>query len=256
MIISDVHRYLFIEIPLTGSWAIRKELCDYYGGRPILHKHASYPEFFAQASTAEKEHFVFATVRNPLDTVVSNYFKVKSNYKSIFTGVEALQGLRMEHADLKKYEYVTGSEASFDDYFGKYHHRPYSSMIDLSAGHLDFVIRFEHLQEDFTEVLRRLGIAQVRPVPVLNKTPSKKGNWQAYYSSDATIEQAKRVCGPFMNRWGYRVPADWGESKVSRMMNMEYRILGKLRATYLLHFRYNNSQYAGLVRRLRAYLFN
>jgi len=45
MIVSHRHRYLFIEIPLTGSWAIHRELREHYGGSPILHKHASYPEY-------------------------------------------------------------------------------------------------------------------------------------------------------------------------------------------------------------------
>lgn len=37
MIISHEHKYLFIEIPLTASWAVRKELCEFYGGEAILH---------------------------------------------------------------------------------------------------------------------------------------------------------------------------------------------------------------------------
>jgi hypothetical protein len=45
MIVSHQYKCLFMEIPLTASWAISQELCRYYGGASILHKHATYVEF-------------------------------------------------------------------------------------------------------------------------------------------------------------------------------------------------------------------
>ena len=76
MIISHEYKYLFIEIPLTASWAIQLELCQFYGGAPILHKHATYAEFRNIASEEELNYLVFATVRNPLDKIVSRYHKI------------------------------------------------------------------------------------------------------------------------------------------------------------------------------------
>lgn len=45
MIISHKYRLLFIEVPLTASWAIHHELCNNYEGKPILHKHATYSDY-------------------------------------------------------------------------------------------------------------------------------------------------------------------------------------------------------------------
>lgn len=44
MVISHQNRFVFVEHPLTASWAIRHELCTMYGGEPILRKHAFYAE--------------------------------------------------------------------------------------------------------------------------------------------------------------------------------------------------------------------
>ena len=63
MVIGREHRYVFVEIPLTGSWAIHNELVENYGGQAILHKHATYEEFARQASADELAYFAFATVR-------------------------------------------------------------------------------------------------------------------------------------------------------------------------------------------------
>ncbi|MBA3404443.1 MAG: hypothetical protein H0U13_07160, partial [Gemmatimonadaceae bacterium] len=69
MIISDRHRYLFVELPRTGSTAIHRELCAMYDGEPILQKHATYGDFLKIATDDQRRYFVFSTVRNPLDDV-------------------------------------------------------------------------------------------------------------------------------------------------------------------------------------------
>ena len=45
MIISEKNKYLFLELPRTGSTAISKELRDHYDGKRILRKHSLYHEF-------------------------------------------------------------------------------------------------------------------------------------------------------------------------------------------------------------------
>jgi hypothetical protein len=39
----------------------------------------------------------------------------------------------------------------------------HSDMIDLSGRYLNYIIRFENLQKDFTALLMKLGIEQVQP---------------------------------------------------------------------------------------------
>lgn len=255
MIISHKHRYLFIEIPLTASWAIRHELCEYYDGAPILHKHASYPEFRRIATADERSYFVFATVRNPLDEVVSRYFKLKTDHKGAFSNPEATESLKAEYADHQKYKFIKKSDGTFESYFKKYHKRTFGGMIDLSSDDLDFVIRFERLQADFSEVLRLLGIKQLRPVPVMNRTQGRKPDWESYYTLEI-IQQAQRVFGPFIKKWGYEFPAGWGDCQITWLSQVEYQMVGLARRLYLTHFRYSDKAYAKAIRWLRAYLID
>ena len=56
MVISHRFKYLFIETPQTGSWAIRDELIKNYHGLPILSKHSVFSEFLEIASEEEKTY--------------------------------------------------------------------------------------------------------------------------------------------------------------------------------------------------------
>jgi hypothetical protein len=253
MIISQQHRYLFVEIPLTASWAIRHELVEHYGGVPILHKHASYPEFVPVASGEEEDYFVFATVRHPLDEAVSRYFKLVTDHKGAFSDPAALQALQVDRSDLEKFEFIRETGAGFADYFRRYHRRPFNTIIDLSAGRLDFVIRYERLQGDFAEVLRRLDLEQVGPIPVMNRTQGRRPEWQSYYTPDL-FEQAVRRFGSYMSKWGYEYPPEWGSYSPHWWDELEFRLVGMTRRFYLRHFRYSEGMAGRAARALRARL--
>ena len=94
MIISHTHRYLFVELPRTGSTAISRELVQNYEGAHILWKHATYQDFLKVAKPEEKEYFVFSGIRNPLDDAVSRYFKIMTDHRERFTDPEKLKRRR------------------------------------------------------------------------------------------------------------------------------------------------------------------
>jgi hypothetical protein len=253
MIISHAHRYLFIEIPLTASWATRYELCAFYGGEPMLHKHAAYREFAAQATADEQTYFVFAAVRNPLDAAVSGYFKLLSDHKGHFSGQDSVKSGQADYRDLAKYRWIQQRSATFADYFRRYQNRPYVDMIERSRRRLDFVIRYENLQADFAAALGHVGLEPVRPIPRLAATAGKDRPWLAYYTPDL-VPQAKRQFGPAMRSWGYAFPAEWGPHHVSPAAALQFHLLRQLQAIYLDHFRYRSGRAAAAVRRLRALL--
>jgi hypothetical protein len=250
MILSCRHRYLFIEVPLTASWAIHHELCTYYDGVPILHKHASYPEFAALGQGEPGDLYVFATVRHPLDEVVSRYFKLKTDHNHAFSDPRSVEALTADYADLEKYRFVTNG-GTFEQYVRRYHRRPFTGMIDLSAGPLDHLIRYESLQAGFCELLHKLGLEQVRPLPLVNKTAGRRPDWQSYYPP-SLIQQVKASFGPFMQSWGYRFPAGWGPVAPSRLQIARYRAVRSLARLYLTQVRYRRGPGARLVRHLRA----
>lgn len=252
MIISDHYKYLFIEIPLTASWAIRNELCKYYDGVPILHKHATYAEYRKIASEAQLKYFIFATVRNPLDCIVSRYYKFIGDHKGIYTNPEFLSKTDVDYSDVKKFQLIKDLDLDFEGYFRKFYKIPFSDMADLSNGHYHYVIRFEELQSGFSKVLRELNISQVRPVPITNKTEGRKTKSFEEHYTPGMINKAQKICGPYMKKWNYNFPDGWRIYQPNWMDQMEYNFFNKLRYIYMINFRYNDSPYAKVMRSLRG----
>lgn len=230
MIISHQHRYVFIEIPHTATTTISRELCEYYGGTPILHKHATYREYLRTASAEEAGYFCFAGTRNPLDIIVTTYFKLRTNHHNFYTDPAHWreQGGHVSAVRLQRFKYVQAHETDFAHYFAKFHRIPFDSWGSPRPADFDFIVRFEQLQEDFATVLARLGLAQVRPLPVRNKTGERAQDFRAYYTSEL-YGQAARICGPYMWRWGYPFPEEWGRDRPPLSSNALFLMLGFLR---------------------------
>jgi len=231
LVVSDKHRYVFVELPRTGSSAIRRTLTQRYDGRPVLYKHATYEEFLKTASEEQKKYFVFSCIRNPLDDAVSLYFKLKTNHKNKFqsggrrqpvlrTMIRRLQGKAGFHP-----------QTSFPEFFLKSYKLPYDQWSSLSHHRFDYVIGFENLASDFAEVLKRLGLKPVSTLPVWNRTSGKTRDFASYYTP-RTIERAKCVFGPYMKQWGYEFPPEWGDAEVGGWTGLQFKMLRMLRLFY------------------------
>jgi hypothetical protein len=70
------------------------------------------------------------------------------------------------------------------------------------------------------------------------------------------IKPAKRICGPFMKKWKYPIPENWGSQSISPIYDLEYLSFNKLRYLYTVYLRYNNASFAILLRKLRARLYS
>jgi Sulfotransferase family len=239
MIISHINKYLFVELPLTGSTAIRKELCQSYDGMPILCKHATYEDFRKTASSEEKGYFVFSCIRNPLDTVVSSYFKYRTNHKGRFTDPRRLarnNGVA-GYFDNKIFDFLRNPGSDFTTFFLKFYKIPYNNWASLSHQKFNFIIRFENLQDDFARALTLIGIKPKRLLPLLNKTSMKDRDFLSYYTP-RTIRRAKRVFGPFMHQWGYKFPPAWGSNSVPWWNRLEFEFFNLFRHFYWRHLRF------------------
>jgi hypothetical protein len=238
MIISRKHRYLFVELPRTGSTAISRELREYYDGTPILQKHATYNDFLNIASPEEKKYFVFAGIRNPLGDAVSLYFKLESGHHRIWTDPAKVKRSRRlaDYVRSRMFRYVNETKADFPTYFKKFYKVPYNTWSDLSHRQFDFIIRFENLQEDFADALRLIGIEPKRPLPIANKTNKPEKDYLSYYTPDI-IPVAKRVFGPYMKQWGYTFPPEWGDDSNSWWNEMEFMFINFFRRFYWRYLR-------------------
>jgi len=232
MIISHPHRYLFVEIPYTASTAISRELCENYGGSPILHKHATYREFLRVATVEEREYFVFAGIRNPMDMVVSVYFKQKTDHQNFFTNPEHWQenGGHITVLARRQFEFIQETGCDFATYFKRFYKIPYDTWGSPSPNDFDFVIQFERLQADFVRLLELLGLQQVRPLPIVNKTAERRPHYSSYYT-DEIMPRARRIFGPFMERWGYDLPSEWSEESGRLKYRLQFLLLSYLRRT-------------------------
>jgi hypothetical protein len=232
MVISHQYRYLFIELFRTGSTAISKELCEMYDGQKILSKHSRYHEFINQASKDEKSYFVFSGIRHPMDTVVSGYTKLLHNHKGRYTDPTQWRknGGLITEKNLSIYRDIHENKLSFENYFRKYYKLPYDNWASVAHSKLQHIIRFEHIQEDFSEALKKLGIPQKRSLPLINKTEGKT-NYLDYYTPSIR-DRAVYIFGPFMEQWGYDFPASWGVKKVSTSSKLVFRTAGFLKHTY------------------------
>ena len=234
MVIGQKHRYLFVDLPRTGSTAIRKELCLNYGGVPILHRHATLEEFHRIAAPEERSYFVFSGIRNPIDDAVSFYFKLLNDHKGQLSALLLKRDPIARIVNLwrtRRFRYVKDTGADFSAYFLRFHRLPYTNWSVLSHSQFDFVVRFDYLQDDFAEVLRRFQIKQLRPLPLANMTAGRGSDYLSHYSPEAR-ERAKRVFGPFMKRWGYEFPPEWGASSDSRLVDLEFIFLNVLLGAY------------------------
>lgn len=233
MVISDKYRYVFVEIPRTGSTAISKELRENYDGREILHKHANYSEFLKQATAEEKEYLVFAGIRNPLDEVVSLYSKLLNNHLSDFTNdqKQVKNGGWIGKKRLEMFEFVQQNK-NFEAYLKKYYNLPYTSNANANKKYCDHIIKFEELDNGFTEVLKKLEIKKKRPLPFTNKTKRDK-DFKSFYKSKSTKKHAVKVFGPFMKEWGYKFPKDWPTDNSSALNQLYYETTKTGRSLYL-----------------------
>ena len=230
MVISDKHKYLFVELPHTGSTAISKELCENYDGVTILSKHARYNQFLKIATPERRRYFVFSCMRNPLDEAVSVYFRYKTNHKGRYTNPAKWKrnGGSVSDYSLKAFNFVHRNSADFPAFLKRFYRKPYDDWSNLAHKKFDFIIRFENLQGDFSKVLDLLGIKLVRPLTVVNKTAEKGVNFWFYYPPEI-FDYARKIFGPFMKEWNYDFPSEWGEKPIPLLSQVEFRLLRILR---------------------------
>ena len=211
MIISHEYKYVFVEFPHTASTAISRELCENYKGRPILKKHSHLRDFLKVASEQEKAFLVIASMRNPMDIIVTRYYKMKTNHQGMFTDPK----YRVEnggHLSIKAYDeyrFIQEHNASFAAYFHRFYWYPFDAWGCPSPDDFDFIIRYENLQNDFGGFLDLLKISQFRSLPLINKTDKKDDDFWTYYESSIR-KQTVWVFSPFFNLWGYQFPTYWG----------------------------------------------
>jgi len=231
------YRYLFIAAPGTGCTAIAAALEHLCAGTPFPDediltrgelvasaKHASLPQLMEHghlSSAERKALLVFTTVRNPFDYWPSEWLRwrrwaihLDDPDSWVNAQPQARQRVRL------------ALETDFDGFLrAMLEHTPRRRLGRLvrawrwrragvwfpPARHLhetwlqgvDRVLRFEHLERDFVETLRALGLENPPELPAVNVTHERRDSYRAYYSKSSR-RLIEHVFAPDLRRFGYR----------------------------------------------------
>ncbi len=242
MVVSHKHKYVYVQLPQTACTTVQNELLEFYDGEKILFKHAFYSDFLKQASEEEKKYFVFSNLRNPLDIVVSKYFKYKTDHVGAYSNQRKkdfgkLHKHFLRYWDRSRFEFIRQNEADFGSFFKHFYTQPYSSWAILDHKRFDYLIRYENLQEDFATALRKLNIEPVRPLPSKNVTGQKSRDFWSYYDTPELQARAVRLFSEYMAEWGYEFPKEWGKYPKAPATRLQYNTVNTFRRIYWNHLR-------------------
>jgi hypothetical protein len=239
MIISHRFRYVFVEVPRTGSTAVSEELREHYDGNVVLRKHASYRDFLRVASDDERRYFTFSGVRNPLDVAVTRYVRLKDDVQQVYRDPRqvAYRNSISSRIERRIHAWVQRTDADFESFLRRWYLLPYDTWTTLDHKRMNAILRFESLAVDFEATLRQMGITPVGDLPVRNVTPGRDREWASYYTPRA-IQRAVWVFGPYMEHWGYAFPASWGVAGVPMWSHGLFRVAHVLRSIYWKYFRF------------------
>ncbi|WP_193211828.1 sulfotransferase family 2 domain-containing protein [Luteolibacter marinus] len=201
--ISLKHGFLFVHIPKTAGNSIQNILRDYSEdhivasggqdgverfevrseGRDLV-KHSTLADYYRELGAEQADGlFKFACVRSPWERAISFYFSPHRR--------------ETEWKPKKFRSFVEKEVRPLRDYFllgNKGDKSPFANV--------DFIIRYEHLGEDFNTVCQRVGIPPVE-LPVRNR--SSRGDVAEYYDKDLS-DFIARTFADEIDYFGYKAP--------------------------------------------------
>lgn len=198
MLISYSRKFLFVHIAKTGGTSVRAALRRYrWGGwytlplwlasqldqltRPRHKLGLKFPRH-AKAIAAQEMLpqevfqglFKFVVVRNPWDLQVSSYHHLLREKPEALQGVNSFQDfLRLKFDPERPYSFLLDISAELQHEY----------IVDLQGQVIvDFICRYESLEEDFQTACSRIGIPAPR-LPHLRKAQDRQ-DYRSYYTDD------------------------------------------------------------------------
>lgn len=196
MLISYKYNFIFVHIAKTGGTSIRSaltplllkdpfRLIQYFFNRVSdITNHKAGVKFPRHAKIIAayeilprdvfNKMFKFAFVRNPWDLQVSSYHHVKKERPHLLKNIKSFEEfLIFKLEESRPYHYIL--DASKEP--------QWLSLIDLSGNCLvDFIGRFENLEQDFQKVLTHLGIKKKIALPHKRKSKTREKDYRKYYN--------------------------------------------------------------------------
>jgi len=192
---ADEFRSIFIHVPKAAGTSISQTL---FGRRS---RHLPWVDYYRANPRKFRRYFKFAFVRNPWDRLVSTFFFLKSG------GLNPLDRAWAEHnlAGFDDFEsfalgWLTEARARSWVHFRPQH---YWFCDDHLKSRMDFVGRFENIENDFKEIAERLGCA--RRLEKGNRTEHQ--HYTVYYTPE-TMAKVAGVYATDIELFGYAFDGD------------------------------------------------
>lgn len=214
MLLSLKYNFLFVHIAKTGGTSVRAALAPLRWRDPLYwpaflcsrlshltgHRIASKLPRHAKVIAAKEmlphevfeKLFKFAFVRNPWDLQVSSWHHIRRERPHLLKGIEDFSTfIRWKLDPERPYQYHIDTSIELQSDYLK----------DLSGRIIvDFIGRYENLQEDFNQVCRTIGIA---PKQLPHKRQAKdRSDYRKYYT-DEIAELVARHFKPDIEAFGY-----------------------------------------------------
>jgi Sulfotransferase family len=184
MIVSHLHRFIFVPIPKTGTHSVRQALREHLGPDDIeqvgLFVNKRFP--YADLAAIRHGHLSIAQVRPYLgDDVATGYFKFAFVRNPFDRFVSYCAFMTRQHGAFEQDPQGTMRRILFEvrptDHV---HFQTQASLLVDDAGELDvdLVGRVEEMQTSYDAVCARIGI----PSRALEKVnSSRRGDYRQYY---------------------------------------------------------------------------
>jgi hypothetical protein len=198
MILSLRYKFLFVHIAKTGGTSIRAALRWYRWKDPYR-----IPQFLCSRISSLSHHrlgckiprhakaiaayemlprdlfnelFKFAFVRNPWDLQVSSYHHIQRERPHLLKGIEDFEAfLRWKLDPARPYQYIIDTSIELQSEY----------LTDLNGNIIvDFIGRYERLEEDFQEACARIGIKA--PKLPHRRQAKDRTAYQKYYTDETT----------------------------------------------------------------------
>jgi chondroitin 4-sulfotransferase 11 len=165
--ISDKHKFIFVHIHRTGGTSIESHFgCKIYDHR----KCPAYIKRFGM--DVWNEYFTFSLIRNPWNKMLGHYMWRQQK------SMRNLKGDDLSFRDwVLQFENNIKGKGSLGDKGTPQYNQLFSDDVQL----VDFIGRFENLQEDFNIVCDKIGIPR-QELPHKNETKHK--HYTEYYDDE------------------------------------------------------------------------
>jgi len=206
--ISHKHKFIFVEFPKTGTTTIGSVLGKYSDVKrnhkkdSLYRKHAppsTIKQLFEKENKKDewKNYFKFTFTRNPWDRMLSLWsfiaISLERHKNGTLKNIEWINSCIMECKTFKEYIKLTADWPGVNNSL-------FHFAFDKDEKFVDFIGKFENLQEDFDTICDKIGIPR-QQLPHKNKTKHK--HYTEYYD-DETREIVAQKYAKDIEYFGYK----------------------------------------------------